>query len=50
MYCINCGAKLEEGDKFCANCGFEMPVIKECPECNSKKIKLCRKFRVRCNK
>ncbi|WP_412766540.1 zinc-ribbon domain-containing protein [Tetragenococcus koreensis] len=21
MYCINCGNKLEDGEKFCPNCG-----------------------------
>ena len=41
--CKNCNISLtyhSSGNKLkCHYCGFEMPVIKECPECNSKKVK-----------
>ena len=29
MYCINCGAKLPPGHKFCGMCGTRVPVIEE---------------------
>lgn len=41
--CKNCNISLtyhSSGNRLkCHYCGFEMPVIKECPECNSKKVK-----------
>ena len=41
--CKNCNISLTyhtSGNRLkCHYCGFEMPVIKECPECNSKKVK-----------
>jgi len=30
MYCIRCGKDLEEGAKFCSNCGFKMADVVEC--------------------
>ena len=37
MYCINCGAKIEEGSKFCTNCGVPLsaqkqPAMREAPQ------------------
>ena len=29
MYCINCGAKLPPGNKFCGMCGARVPVIED---------------------
>lgn len=29
MYCINCGAKLPPGNKFCGMCGTRVPVIED---------------------
>ena len=29
MYCINCGAKLPPGHKFCGMCGTRVPVIED---------------------
>ena len=29
MYCINCGAKLPPGNKFCGMCGVRVPVIED---------------------
>jgi primosomal protein N' (replication factor Y) len=41
--CKNCNISLtyhrSENKLKCHYCGYEMPVIKECPECNSKKVK-----------
>ncbi len=41
--CKNCNISLtyhSSGNRLkCHYCGFEMPVVKECPECNSKKVK-----------
>ena len=41
--CKNCNISLtyhsSENRLKCHYCGFEMPVVKECPECNSKKVK-----------
>ncbi len=41
--CKNCNISLTYHSSAnrlkCHYCGFEMPVIKECPECNSKKVK-----------
>ena len=41
--CKNCNISLtyhmNENKLKCHYCGFEMPVLKECPECKSKKIK-----------
>ena len=41
--CKHCNISLtyhmSENKLKCHYCGFEMPVIKECPECNSKKVK-----------
>ena len=37
MYCSNCGAKIEEGSKFCTNCGVSLsaqkqPAMREAPQ------------------
>ncbi len=37
MYCSNCGAKIEEGSKFCTNCGVPLsaqkqPAMREAPQ------------------
>ena len=37
MYCSNCGAKIEEGSKFCTNCGVSLsaqkqPAMHEAPQ------------------
>lgn len=48
MYCKNCGNKLEEGSKFCSNCGYSVEVdnnnnmnLKEnIMDINEKKLKL----------
>ena len=41
--CKHCNISLtyhmSENKLKCHYCGFEMPVVKECPECNSKKVK-----------
>lgn len=41
--CKNCNISLtyhsNDNKLKCHYCGFEIPVIKECPECNSKKVK-----------
>ncbi len=41
--CKNCNISLtyhSNGNRLkCHYCGFEMPVVRECPECNSKKVK-----------
>ena len=41
--CKHCNISLtyhmSENKLKCHYCGFEIPVIKECPECNSKKVK-----------
>ena len=47
MFCENCGTKLNEGEKFCPNCGKknEMPLRKEdkinvgCDQVSKKKVK-----------
>lgn len=42
--CPNCGVEVEEGAKFCGECGAPVPQIKECPQCRAKwpiKAKFC---------
>lgn len=34
MYCSNCGKKIEEDDKFCSSCGFEIKSKEEKKESN----------------
>lgn len=42
--CPNCGVEVEEGAKFCGECGAPIPQVKECPQCHTKwpfKAKFC---------
>lgn len=39
MYCINCGNKLNDNDKFCANCGIMKDVQKNYNKRGHKKMK-----------
>ena len=32
MYCLNCGKKVDEGENFCPNCGFDIVNSKEANE------------------
>lgn len=34
--CSNCGAEIEDGSKFCGECGTAIPQSKECPQCHTK--------------
>ena len=34
--CPNCGVEVEEGAKFCGECGAPVPQVKECPQCHAK--------------
>jgi len=33
--CPSCNAPVDAGDKFCANCGCQIPTTSNCPKCNS---------------
>ena len=57
-FCTQCGSRLEEGDKFCSNCGFHLIVssendlnvvalIMQCPNCGNS-INAGKKFCTRC--
>ena len=42
--CSNCGVEVDEGAKFCGECGTPVPQVKECPQCHAEwpvKAKLC---------
>lgn len=39
MYCINCGDKISEGEKFCTNCGKKVVSLHDLPESPQKKGK-----------
>lgn len=34
--CPKCGAEIDEGSKFCGECGTAIPQSKECPQCHTK--------------
>ena len=34
--CPNCGAEVEGGQKYCQECGTEIPQDKECPACHAR--------------
>ena len=34
--CSNCGVEVDEGAKFCGECGAPVPQVKECPQCHAK--------------
>lgn len=34
--CAKCGAELEEGQKFCFNCGTPVPQVKKCVSCGAE--------------
>lgn len=36
MFCNKCGNQINEGEKFCTQCGEMVPVEKVCPVCNNK--------------
>lgn len=44
MKCANCGAEVEEGMKFCGECGAPVPQVKKCIKCGAEiplKMKFC---------
>jgi len=44
MKCSNCGVELEEGQKFCFECGTPVPQTKKCIKCGAElslKMKFC---------
>lgn len=45
--CPQCGAEVESGSKFCAECGTPIPQTKECPQCHAQ-LKLAAKFCMEC--
>lgn len=45
--CKNCGESIEEGKKFCPNCGTPVPTAKKCPNCGTE-CKLGVKFCPEC--
>lgn len=34
--CPNCGTSVEDGSKFCMECGTQIPQTKECPSCHAR--------------
>lgn len=36
MFCNKCGTQINEGEKFCTQCGERVPEEKVCPVCNNK--------------
>lgn len=45
--CPKCGAEVEQGMKFCLECGEKIPEVKECPECH-RQWPLSAKFCAEC--
>lgn len=45
--CSQCGAEVEDGSKFCAECGTPIPQTKECPKCHAQ-LKPTAKFCAEC--
>jgi hypothetical protein len=45
--CPDCGAELDEGARFCANCGASVPQVKKCPKCGME-LSLQAKFCLGC--
>ena len=44
MTCSNCGAEIEDGMKFCGECGAPAPQVKKCIQCGAElplKMKFC---------
>lgn len=44
MKCANCGAEIEDGAKFCGECGAAVPQVKKCVVCGAEislKMKFC---------
>ena len=42
--CPNCGLEVEEGMKFCYECGTPIPQVRKCPQCGTElppKAKFC---------